>query len=88
MATNRIVNGSAPDLKMDAARDWVLVTKSSDEIESGPCRGLLVGTAGTANLTTIDGDDRDNVPLVKGYNMLACSKVREGGSADDIWALY
>lgn len=85
---DKITNTGAPDLKIDAARDYRLVTKSEDEIATGPCRGLLVGTAGTANLTTLEGDDRDAVPLVKGYNMLACSKVRPGGTADDIWALY
>jgi hypothetical protein len=48
----------------------------------------LVGTAGTANLTEDDGTERNGVPLIAGYNFLVVKKVRTGGTADNIWALY
>lgn len=84
-----IVNNGAPDLKIDAARHYIPVVKDDDDdLPGGACRALLVGTAGTANLTQEDGTDRNNVPLQAGYNYLTCSKVRTGGTATDIWALY
>ena len=81
-----IRNTGAPDLKIDSARHFIPVVKGDALV--GPCRGLLVGTAGTANLTQMDGTQRNNVPLVAGYNYLAVSEVRAGGTAADIWALY
>lgn len=62
------------------------VTKSNSTVLN--CRGLLVGTAGTANLTTFDGSAITDVPLQQGYNPIACKHVNTGGTADDIWALY
>jgi hypothetical protein len=68
---------------------FVPVTKADAALPDGTCRGLLVGTAGTANLMEQDGVTiRTNVPLQQGYNPLVCEQVRTGGTAADIWALY
>ena len=64
------------------------VTKADSDLPGGVCQGLLVGTAGTANLMQADGTTRANVPLVVGYNPLVCKQVRTGGTADNITALY
>ena len=65
------------------------VTKDDDtDLASGLTRGLLVGIAGTANLVDGSGAIRTNVPLQVGYNPVRVSRVRLGGTADDIWALY
>ncbi len=64
------------------------VTKANADLPGGVCRGLLVGSPGTANLQEVDGTIRANVPLQQGYNPLVCKQVRTGGTADDIWALY
>lgn len=82
-----IKNTGAPDLKVDPATEYQPIVKSADPIDGGEVRGLLVATAGTANLTQLDGTERDGVPLVVGYNMIAASHVREGGTADGIWGL-
>lgn len=88
MALN-ITDDAGNDFKVDAARNYVLVTKDdNNDLPDGPCRGLLVGTAGSANLTDIDGVDCDAVPLQAGYNPLVVARVRLGGDADNIWALY
>ncbi len=63
------------------------VEPGADALPGGVCRGLLVGTAGTADLTQADGTDRDGVPLQAGYNPLMVLKVRAPGSADHVWAL-
>lgn len=63
------------------------VTKADSDLAGGLTRGLLVGTAGTANLMQLDGTVRANVPLQQGYNPLAVKQVRTGGTASDIWAL-
>lgn len=70
------------------ARFYVPVTKGNAEFVDGACRGLLVGTAGTANLVDMKGVTRNNVPLQQGYNPLRCQKVLTGGTAADIWAIY
>jgi hypothetical protein len=84
-----IKNSGAPDLRIDSARHYVLITPDNDDdLPGGPCRGLLVGTAGTANLVQEDGTERANVPLVAGYNHLVVRRVKTGGNAANLWALY
>lgn len=51
------------------------------------CRSLLVGTAGTATVTMVNGSVGTNMPLQAGYNPLQCTKV-VFGTAADVWALY
>ncbi len=79
-----------PGLASDASAGvWVLVTKNDNaDLPDGICRGLLVGTAGTANLHDMRGNLRSNVPLQQGYNPLRVRRVRTSGTADNIWALY
>lgn len=72
----------------NAARTYAPVTKADAALPGGTCRGLLVGTAGSANLKDGEGNVRANVPLVVGYNPLECQEVRVDGTADNIWALY
>jgi hypothetical protein len=76
------------DPSSNPADAFVLVTKADADLPDGPCRSLLVGTAGTANIQQLDGTTRANVPLQQGYNPIACKQVRTGGTASDIWALY
>ena len=83
------ITSSYGDPSSAPADDFVLVTKSdAGDLPGGVCRGLLVGTAGTANLKTLAGVTRSNVPLQAGYNPLVCRQVLTGGTADDIWAMY
>lgn len=77
--------GDASSAPADA---YVPVTKADTDLPTGTCRGLLVGTAGTANLQEQDGTNRANVPLQQGYNPIVVKQVRTGGTADNIWALY
>lgn len=74
--------------KVDGASSYPLVTKANSALPNGPCRALLVGTAGTANLMDLYGNIETDVPLVAGVNPLKCSQVRTGGTADNIRALY
>ncbi len=75
------------DASTSSADSYELVTKADTDMANGKCRGLLVGTAGTANLMETDGTVRTNVPLQAGYNPLVVRQVRTGGTADNIWAL-
>lgn len=70
------------------ATDVVLVAKADADLPEGVCRGLLVGTPGTANLVTAKGMTRNNVPLQQGINPIRVARVLPGGTASDIWALY
>lgn len=70
------------------AIEYIPVTKADADLPGGVTRGLLVGTAGTANLMQPDGTIRANVPLQAGFNPLCVKQVRTGGTSLDIWALY
>lgn len=73
---------------MNPAKDYILVTKADADLPDGNARALLVTVAGTLNLTTVGGVERDGVPVTVGWNPIQCSQVRLGGSADGIWAIY
>jgi hypothetical protein len=64
------------------------VTKADADLPEGPCRALLVGVGGTANIMDARGKILTNVPLQLGYNPIAVRQVRLGGTASNIWALY
>lgn len=58
------------------------------DLPEGVCRGLLVGTAGAANLVDASGAERTGVPLQQGFNPIGVARLKTGGSASNIWALY
>lgn len=87
MADNRIA-AAAGDPSIASADAYPLVTKADADLPDGVCRGLLVGTAGTANLMDRFGSIETDVPLQQGYNPLVVKQVRAGGTADNIRALY
>ena len=83
-----LLGRSAPGLSAPAFK-YVLVTKSDTvDLPDGTCRALLVGAAGAANLIDPDGTLRPDVPLQQGYNPLGAKRVKTGGTADNIWAIY
>lgn len=72
-------------------QDIVPVTLSDDPLPDGPARALWVGTAGNANITTLAGNERDDVPLQAGLFPQGVTHVRPGASvtaASNIWAIY
>lgn len=85
---DKIIDTSAPNLLIDAARNFPLVTKANTALPDGPCRGLLVSANGYLNLTDIDGNDEDSVFVIQGYNPLVCTKVRPGGDDLVVRVLY
>ena len=72
----------------DPAQAAASVTKAASDLPNGVCRGLLCGTAGTANLIDMYGNTLTNFPLQQGYNPIRVKRVSTGGTASDIWALY
>lgn len=70
------------------ARKLIAVTKADSDLPNGVCRGLWVGTAGTANIQDASGTTRTSVPLLAGLFPFPCLQVRTGGTAADIWAIY
>lgn len=63
------------------------VTKGS-ALTFGTCRALWIGTAGTLNFTTADGQVLTNFPALAGLLPVAAASVEASGTASDIWALY
>ena len=76
------------NLSVGPALIYEAVTPSNDPLPGGDCRALLVGVAGLANLTRLDGTIATGVPLIAGYNPLQCKAVRAGTAAGNIWAIY
>jgi hypothetical protein len=64
------------------------VTKADVDLPGGTCRALWVGVAGTINIRTSLQNDRDNFPVFIGLNQIQVIRVRPGGTASDIWAVY
>jgi len=58
------------------------------DIVGGVCRGLLVGTAGTATIVDADGNTCTDIPLQAGYNPIQVRKITSLGTASNIWALW
>jgi hypothetical protein len=70
-----------------SAATKIVVVSSGVDLPSGPCRALLVGTAGTATVIDAEGNTATSIPLQAGYNPIRVSKVTFGTAAD-VWALY
>lgn len=49
-------------------------------------RGLVIGVAGTLNIS-IGGEDHDGVPFQAGLQPGFFTRVRSGGTAQNIWAI-
>ncbi len=82
------VYGQVTDTPNSSAKAIVPVTPANANLPGGICRGLLVGTAGTANLVDGSGNTVTGVPLQQGYNPIQVLQVQTGGTASNIWALY
>lgn len=67
-----------------------VMAHASDPLPLGDCRALWIGTAGNLNITTIAGQERNNVPAQVGLFPVQCSHVRTGATsaASNIWAIY
>jgi hypothetical protein len=65
------------------------VTKSdSADLPGGIPRSLNIGTAGTLNFIDSSGYEVTNFPAQVGYNPISPKRIKAGGTADNIWALY
>ncbi|HJS46263.1 MAG TPA: hypothetical protein VJ753_07675 [Rhizomicrobium sp.] len=83
------VYGPVMDTPDSSAKALAPVTPDDDNnLPGGIARGLLVGTAGTANIIDGSGNNLTGVPLQQGYNPIQVRRVLTGGTADDIWALF
>jgi hypothetical protein len=76
---------NSPGLESPATK--IAQVTSGVDLAGGPCRALLVGTAGTATVVDAEGNTATNVPLQQGYNPIRVSKVTFG-TASDVWALW
>ena len=58
-------------------------------LTNGPCRGLWVGVAGSADMTQVDGTERASVPLLAGYNPFSVKRIKATNlTASSIWVIY
>ena len=71
-----------------ASRLVPITPDDDNDLPEGACRALLVGTAGTADVIDASGVERTGIPLQQGYNPIGVLRVKTGGSASNLWALY
>ncbi len=69
---------------------WRKVTPSdTDDLPGGPCRALLVGSGGAADILDGTGTACDAVPLQTGWNPGGVQRVKSTNLvASNIWAIY
>ena len=65
-----------------------VVASDTTDLPDGTPVGLWIGTAGTLNFDDETGEQITGFPAVAGFNPIAAKRVRTGGTASDIWALY
>jgi hypothetical protein len=75
-------------LSSPASRILPITPDDENDLAGGICRALLVGTAGTATLVDASGAEQSGVPLQQGFNPIGVRRVKTGGSAVNLWALY
>jgi hypothetical protein len=75
-------------LTAPASRIEPVTPDDDNDLPGGICRALLVGTGGGANLIDASGVERTGVPLLPGIIPIGVQRVKTGGTAIDIWALY
>lgn len=85
---NQIVPGAGVDASTAPLDDVVPVTPGAGLLENGECRAILATVAGTVNITTTLGGDRDGVPVNAGINPIRAIKIRAGGTATGLFAGY
>lgn len=79
---------NVPVYGSDPAVGCFSISASDSADLAHPTRGLLVGTAGNAKVTMLNGDT-PTVPLVAGYNPLCVTRVWAAGlGASSIFGLY
>lgn len=80
---------SAEQLMTPGAKIVPVTASDSADLTDGPCRALLVGTAGAATIDDLSGATRTAVPLQQGFNPIGARRVYANGlEASNIWALY
>jgi hypothetical protein len=75
-------------LTAPASRLEPITANDDDDLPGGVCRALLVGSAGTADMIDASGIERTGVPLQQGYNPIGAMRIKTGGTATNLWALY
>lgn len=75
-------------LNAPASRLVPITPDDDNDLPEGVCRALLVGAAGTATLIDASGAERTGVPLQQGFNPIGVRRVKTGGTATNLWALY
>jgi hypothetical protein len=75
-------------LNAPASRLVPITPDDDNDLPEGVCRALLVGAAGTTTLIDASGAERTGVPLQQGFNPIGVRRVKTGGTATNLWALY
>ncbi len=89
MARNPFTDNNKELLVAPASQMFLVVPDDNVDLPNGVCRGLLVGTAGAANIIDASGNACNSFPLQTGYNPIGATIIKSTGLlASNIWALY
>lgn len=81
-------SGHNRGLTAPATKIVPITPDDDDDLPDGICRAVLAGGAGTVNLIDASGAERTGVPLQQGFNPIGVQRVKTGGTAASLWALY
>ena len=84
-----MTKGNSRAGKLIPGEDLIHVTPNSQPLPGGPCTSLFIGAEGTVDITTLAGNERDDVPVEIGIFPIQCTHVRGASSSvsDNIWAI-
>jgi hypothetical protein len=60
----------------------------AEDLPGGVSRGLMIETAGTVSFVDENGEEHIDVPLVQGFHPIHVRRLKAGGTASGIYALY
>ncbi len=81
-----ILKGSYKGTRTDPATFIRKILVVNEDLEWGPCRGVIAAADGTITFQNPDGSVVENFPVFKGYNPFSVRRVT--ASTQDLWAAY
>lgn len=73
---------------LPAQRATKIVKSDTENLPGGAARAIWSATEGTLNLVFPDGSETTAFPVFPGMNQISVLRVKTGGTAADVWALY
>ncbi len=89
MTAKRNIKQQFGDIKDGPSAFYKPIVPGAADLVDGPCRAILATGGGTVNVTRVDGTDIAAIPIAAGVPLpIVATKIRAGGTATGLFALY